>query len=67
MEKSAQVEVLAQLLGQEEARRVVALVTLAEAVVGLSAEVRQLAAERDSLRNPQPIAVYAPEDEEATP
>ena len=69
MERSAQVDVLAQLLGLEEAKRVTALVTLAEAVVGLNARVRQLEQAQQQTPPPTPAAaapaVYAVEEEDA--
>lgn len=62
MERNAQVDVLAQLLGQEQARAIFALATLAESVVGLHQQVQQLQQQIDA------AAVYAPndDDEEAT-
>lgn len=66
MERSAQVDVLAQLLGLEEAKRVTALVTLAEAVVGLNEQVMALQQQqRDAAPPPASTAVYAVDDEEA--
>ena len=70
MERNAQqIEVLAQLLGLEDAKRVVALVTLAEAVVGLDARVRQLEQAQQQTPPPTPAAaapaVYAVEEEDA--
>jgi hypothetical protein len=70
VERNAQVDVLAQLLGQEQARTIFALATLAESVVGLHQQVQQLQQQIDAAQA-APVfdaaAVYAPdEDAEAT-
>lgn len=68
MEHSAQVDVLAQLIGRDKAQMVVALNTLAEAVVGLNQQlldVQQAAEEARRAAEAVPTAVYAPEEESA--
>lgn len=60
MEHSAQVDVLAQLIGRDKAQMVVALNTLAETVVGLTQQMQQMA--QGQLE--PPAAVYAPNDED---
>lgn len=61
MQQSPQIEVLSQLLGPEQARTVIALATLAEAVVGLNERVQALQAQVQAAA-PMP-AVYAPDDD----